>query len=214
DEGVREETRKGNYLVNEPQLQEVMEKAKPLFEVVDSVEEAGSRSEITFVVVPTLSLEGGEFSNECVIDVVEKMGHVIKNKKQFHIVVVTSTVVPGSCDKVFKPILEEKSGKVCGLDFGLVYNPEFIALGSVIKDFLNPDMVLIGVEAVCIAGGGEPLCNSAIGRFIQELSRNGLKAGVVTNGYFIDRVVDSLLDLVWVGVSIDAGSKKVFRLTP
>ena len=59
-------------------------------------------------------------------------------------VVITSTVLPGDTENVIKPLLEEVSGKKCGVDFGLCYNPEFIALGSVIRDFMNPDVVLIG----------------------------------------------------------------------
>jgi UDPglucose 6-dehydrogenase len=59
-------------------------------------------------------------------------------------VVLTSTVLPGSTRYGRLPILERESGKVCGRDFGLCYSPEFIALGSVIHDFLNPDFVLIG----------------------------------------------------------------------
>jgi UDPglucose 6-dehydrogenase len=47
-------------------------------------------------------------------------------------------------DTAIRPFLEERSGKRSGVDFGLCYNPEFIALGSVIRDFLNPDFVLIG----------------------------------------------------------------------
>jgi len=68
----------------------------------------------------------------------------MKGKDDFHMVVVTSTVLPGTTENVIKPILEEASGAKCGIDFGLCYNPEFIALGSVIRDFLNPDFVLIG----------------------------------------------------------------------
>ena len=48
--------------------------------------------------------------------------------------------------KEMQPLLEELSGKICGKDFGLAYNPEFIALGSVIHNFLNPDLVLIGAS--------------------------------------------------------------------
>jgi UDPglucose 6-dehydrogenase len=60
------------------------------------------------------------------------------------LVVLTSTVTPGSTEKYILPVLEEFSGKKCGKDFGLCYNPEFIALGNVIHGLLNPDMVLAG----------------------------------------------------------------------
>jgi len=57
---------------------------------------------------------------------------------------LTSTVLPGSTRQALLPILEKESGKKAGRDFGLCYSPEFIALGSIIKDFLNPDFTLIG----------------------------------------------------------------------
>lgn len=57
---------------------------------------------------------------------------------------MTSTVMPGTVETVAKYILERVSGKICGKDFGVAYNPEFIALGSVVHDFLNPDFLLIG----------------------------------------------------------------------
>jgi UDPglucose 6-dehydrogenase len=59
-------------------------------------------------------------------------------------VVLTSTVMPGATGGEIKAALERASGKRCGADFGLCYNPEFIALGTVIRDFYNPDFLLIG----------------------------------------------------------------------
>jgi UDPglucose 6-dehydrogenase len=55
-------------------------------------------------------------------------------------------VLPGSVRHGLLPVLEKESGKACGRDFGLCYSPEFIALGSVIHDFLNPDFCLIGEQ--------------------------------------------------------------------
>ncbi len=68
-----------------------------------------------------------------------------------------------------------------------------------------------GVEAVCIAGGGEPLTNKYVGEFIDKLVENGIEVGVVTNGYFIDKFIEPLSKCTWVGVSVDAGSKEVFN---
>ncbi|MBA3693818.1 MAG: UDP-glucose/GDP-mannose dehydrogenase family protein, partial [Acidobacteria bacterium] len=62
----------------------------------------------------------------------------------YHIIVLTSTVLPGATRFGLLPILEKVSGKKAGRDFGLCYSPEFIALGSVIRDFLNPDFTLCG----------------------------------------------------------------------
>ncbi|MFW5487297.1 MAG: radical SAM protein [Desulfovibrio sp.] len=68
-----------------------------------------------------------------------------------------------------------------------------------------------GVEAVCIAGGGEPLLHPAVGEFINALVEHGIEVGVVTNGVHIDRFIPQLAKCTWVGVSVDAGSEEVFE---
>src|SRR5205823_399946 len=73
---------------------------------------------------------------------------------------LTSTVLPGSTRYGLLPVLEGASGKRCGRDFGLCYSPEFIALGTVIKDFLRPDFLLIGES------------DSAAGDQLQDLYRD------------------------------------------
>ena len=65
-------------------------------------------------------------------------------KHTYHVIAIVSTVVPGSLEKYVIPALEKASHKKCGKDFGVCYNPTFVALGSVIKNFLSPDLVLIG----------------------------------------------------------------------
>ncbi len=103
-------------------------------------------ADITLIIVPTPSGPDGAFSNQYIEAVLQELAPALREKDGFHIIDIISTVMPGSCDKVFRPMLEQLTGKTCGRDFGLVYNPEFIALGSVIRDFLNPDMVLIGTS--------------------------------------------------------------------
>lgn len=107
-------------------------------------EEAILKSEVTFIVVDTPSLADGSFSNEYLEKALHKLGGALRKKRGYHLVVVTSTVMPQTTEKVVKFLLEKISGKICGKDFGFAYNPEFIALGSVIHDFLNPDLILIG----------------------------------------------------------------------
>ena len=68
-----------------------------------------------------------------------------------------------------------------------------------------------GVEAVCIAGGGEPLLHEGVGEFIEELRKNNIEAGVVTNGTQIHRFIPELSTCTWVGVSVDAGTASTFR---
>ncbi|MGH9557968.1 MAG: nucleotide sugar dehydrogenase, partial [Bryobacteraceae bacterium] len=79
-----------------------------------------------------------------VLNAARKIGEALRKKSGWHLVVLSSTVMPGATGSELLPVLEEASGKRCGEDFGLCYNPEFIALGSVIRDMLQPDMILIG----------------------------------------------------------------------
>lgn len=84
-----------------------------------------------------------------------------------------------------------------------------------IADFLpgwkgSPDWPQ-GVESVCIAGGGEPLMNVHIAKFIDRCVEKDIEVGVVTNGTNIDNFIESLSKCTWVGVSVDAGSKEIFK---
>lgn len=68
-----------------------------------------------------------------------------------------------------------------------------------------------GVQAICVAGGGEPLLNPYTGCFIDRVVENGVEVGVVTNGLLINKNVDSLSHATWVGVSVDAGKRDTFN---
>jgi UDPglucose 6-dehydrogenase len=95
------------------------------------------------VVVPTPSMNNKAFSNKYIYNFLKKIiQHIKEFKEKFH-VVITSTVMPGSC-REFISFIEKKTKLTLNENFFLSYNPEFIALGSVIKDFENPNLVLIG----------------------------------------------------------------------
>ena len=103
-----------------------------------------SNSDLSFVIVPTPSDAHGAFSLQYAAYAFEAIGKALAKRDGYHTVVLTSTVLPGSTRYGLLPILEKYSGKKCGKDFGLCYSPEFIALGTVIRDYLNPDFYLIG----------------------------------------------------------------------
>lgn len=130
--------------VEEPQLQELIDQSKGRLRATQDIAEAVANSDISFLIVPTPSKADGHFSGEYLCAVLKSMGEALKSKNSFHTIVVTSTVSPGTIEKTLIPLIEETSGKVLNRDFGFAYNPEFIALGTVIQDFLYPDMVLIG----------------------------------------------------------------------
>ena len=96
------------------------------------------------MIVPTPSDSTGFFSNRFVLQAMESLGKALRNKTGYHMVVITSTVMPGTTGSEIKAALEAASGRKVGPDLGLCYNPEFIALGSVVRDMLYPNSILIG----------------------------------------------------------------------
>ncbi|HET9995772.1 MAG TPA: nucleotide sugar dehydrogenase [Candidatus Acidoferrum sp.] len=130
--------------VHEPGLAELIKEAGSLLTATQNIGEAVQDAEATFIVVGTPSDDSGGFSLQYVLPTCEAIGRALASKKSFHLVVLTSTVMPGSTGGPVVAALERASGKRCGKDFGLCYNPEFIALGTVIRDFYNPDFLLIG----------------------------------------------------------------------
>lgn len=106
--------------------------------------EAVAASDASFIIVPTPSGPDGFFRNDYLVSALEAIGRAIRAKTGYHLVVVTSTVMPGATGGILRETLERASGRRVGPDLGLCYNPEFIALGTVVRDMLNPDMILIG----------------------------------------------------------------------
>src|SRR2546430_719705 len=135
---------RGAAPVHEPRLAELLKESKGRLRATQDTEAAIRDSEATFIVVGTPSEPDGGFSLRYVIPTCEAIGRALRNKNSFHLVVLTSTVMPGSTGGEIKSALERASGKRCGQDFGLCYSPEFIALGTVIRDFYYPDFLLIG----------------------------------------------------------------------
>ncbi len=133
----------GDSPIYEPHVDDMIKLNKDRIEATTDIGYAINRTDISFIIVPTPSLPDGSFSIEYVKAVVAGIGNVLREKKAYHQIVITSTVLPGDMEKIQR-LLEEKSGRKCPDEFGLCYNPDFIALGSVVHDFLNPDMVLIG----------------------------------------------------------------------
>jgi UDPglucose 6-dehydrogenase len=134
----------GRAPVREPGLDQMIRENASRLSATTDLEAAVQRPDITFVVVPTPSLPDGTFSLQYVTAAAERIAQVLRKKSEYHLVVISSTVIPGSTGGKVQPLIERISGKRCGTGFGLCYNPEFIALGSVIHDMCSPDMILIG----------------------------------------------------------------------
>jgi len=134
----------GHAPVQETNLEEIIAANRDRLRATLDHQDAVLSTDVTFVIVPTPSDERGAFSLQYAAWAFREIGRALAEKKDYHLVVLTSTVLPGSTRYGLLPILEQESGKRCGSDFGLCYSPEFIALGSVIHDFLNPDFTLVG----------------------------------------------------------------------
>lgn len=134
----------GKTLINEPGLQSLIDAHHHSLSATMDYALAIQHSDVTFIIVPTPSNENGHFSNAYVLDAIRKIGPALKNKTAYHLVVIVSTVMPGSMDVEIRQAIEAASQRMVGLNLGLCYSPEFIALGDVIKNMLFPDMVLIG----------------------------------------------------------------------
>jgi UDPglucose 6-dehydrogenase len=134
----------GRAPVRETGLDEAVASCGDRLRATRDTVEAVRHSDVTFVAVPTPIDERGAFTLGCVAACFEAIGQGLKEKDGYHTVALTSTVLPGATRRGLLPVLERASGKKCGLDFGLCYNPAFVTLGSVIQDFLAPDFHLIG----------------------------------------------------------------------
>jgi len=150
--------------VFEPGLDNLIQANRERLTATADFDEAVKKSRITFIIVPTPSDPDGAFTTRYAVDAAGRIGDALRDKSEYHLVVMTSTVLPGAtCGEVL-PVLESRSGKKCGEDFGLCYNPEFIALGSVIRDVLNPDFVLVGQS--------DPRAGEMLKAFYEKLSDN------------------------------------------
>ncbi len=101
-------------------------------------------SETTFITVGTPSSKNGEIDLSYVKSASSQIGSLLKGSNRYHLIVMKSTVTPGTTENVVKPIIEMASGKIFGRDLGLVMNPEFLREGSALKDMSEPDRLVLG----------------------------------------------------------------------
>lgn len=106
--------------------------------------EAIRESELSLICVGTPSLPNGSLDMSYVQRVCDQIGQQLREKSDFHIVVIRSTMLPGSIRGIVIPTLEDSSDKTAGKDFGVCINPEFLREGSAVYDFYHPPKTVIG----------------------------------------------------------------------
>jgi len=130
--------------IYEKGLNDLLKKHKTLIKATTSYQKAIKYSDITFICVGTPSLDDGDIDLSYIDKAAESIAAEIKKKTNFHSIIVKSTVAPGTTKHHVIPLLEKKSGKKVGVDFGVGMNPEFLREGVAVNDFLNPDRVVNG----------------------------------------------------------------------
>lgn len=101
-------------------------------------------SDISLICVGTPSNGNGSLNLQYVEKVCKEIGTALSTKQGYHVVVVRSTVLPGTVEEKLIPLLENYSGRQAGIDFGVCMNPEFLREGSAIKDYYHPSYIVIG----------------------------------------------------------------------
>ena len=137
--------RSGNLPFYEPNLKDlIIGDACSNLTFSDSMTYAVENSNITFVTVGTPSKADGSIDLLQISEASKAIGVALSNKSRYHVVVIKSTVLPGTTDNVIKAIVEKESRKNAVEDFGLIVNPEFLREGSSVHDTFNPHLLVLG----------------------------------------------------------------------
>jgi UDPglucose 6-dehydrogenase len=162
--------------VEEPKLQELLTAHRTRIRATSDWQAAIGGSDVTYLLVPTPSGVDGAFRNDPLLAAIDEVGRVLRTKPGYHLVVVNSTVMPGSTGGPIRDRLEAVSGKRVGPELGLCYNPEFIALGNVVDGLLHPDFVLIGESDARAGAMLETICRQVVGDAVPIARMNFVNA--------------------------------------
>ena len=139
---------KGGSPIVEPGIAELIAEAVAAgrLQATSNPASAIAASEVSLICVGTPSNANGSLDLRYVKRVCEEIGASLKSKQDRHVVVIRSTMLPGTIENVVIPALEQTSGKKAQRDFGVCINPEFLREGTSLKDFYAPPFTLIGAD--------------------------------------------------------------------
>src|SRR2546427_9618668 len=145
----------GRSPIVEPGLEELLHRgvADGLLSATTNTADAIASTEVSLLCVGTPSRRNGSLDLTYLTRVSEQVGAALRDKSSYHVVVVRSTVLPGTTHDVIIPALERESGKKYGDGFGVSVNPEFLREGSALKEFRKPPLTLVGHNHAADASG-------------------------------------------------------------
>ena len=146
-------------------------------------------SELTLICVGTPSNGNGSLKLDYIEKVCREIGTALSTKDSYHVVVVRSTVLPGTVEERLLPILEESSQKLAGRDFGLCANPEFLRESSAIKDYYNPSHVVIGARDARSADAVQKLYDGLSAPIVRTTIKTAEVLKYVNNAFHALKVV-------------------------
>jgi GDP-mannose 6-dehydrogenase len=145
-------------------------------------------SQISFLCVGTPSLRNGKLDLGHIEPVCREIGRVLNKKNGFHLVVLRSTVLPGTAEAIVVPALEKSSGKKLGRDFGVCVNPEFMREGTAVADFLEPVVTVIGAAESTHSAMLREIYQWAPGRIFETSFRSAEMVKYVCNAWHAVKV--------------------------
>src|SRR5437773_7037714 len=151
-------------------------------------EAAVLKTEISFLCVGTPSLRNGKLDLGHIEPVCREIGRALQKKSSFHLVVLRSTVLPGTAETIVVPTLEKASAKKMGKDFGVCVNPEFMREGTAVSDFLEPSMTIIGAEDAAHSSMLRELYDWVPGRIFETSFRSAEMVKYVCNAWHAVKV--------------------------
>ena len=188
--GKVEAMQSGRSPIVEPNVSDLISQshaAKHLHATSDSAF-AVLNSDISFLCVGTPSLRNGKLDLGHIEPVCRDIGQVLKKKDGFHLVVLRSTVLPGTAETIVVPALEKSSGKKLGEDFGVCVNPEFMREGTAVADFLEPAMTVIGAAESKHSGILREVYQWVPGRIFETSFRSAEMVKYVCNAWHAVKV--------------------------
>jgi GDP-mannose 6-dehydrogenase len=173
----------GSSPIVEPRVSELVSQSHRAgrLRATQDVNSAVMQTNISFLCVGTPSLRNGKLDLGHVEPVCREIGEALRQKNAFHLVVLRSTVLPGTAESIVIPTLEKAVGKSMGKEFGVCVNPEFMREGTAVADFLEPAITIIGAADLAHSAQLRDLYGWVPGRIFETSFRSAELVKYVCN---------------------------------